>query len=226
MIALRKNKMPAKPNFSRRAIMPENSCVGDPSTRSARSGFRQQASASHPITRKARVLGTPASLTPAKRLKFSSRIPWRQKLERQQEPKIVEIPARMQLRLGKGRMVIPRPLDVDALIRRVPKGKLVTVLQLREEFARHSQVDVACPLCTGIFVRIAAEAAAEDRRAGKKIITPYWRVLSSEGRLNPKFPGGADSHKKLLASEGHKVEKSPGKKPPMVARFETALVRF
>ena len=211
MIALRKTKMPAKPNFSRRAIRPESSRVGDPSTRSARSGFRQQAS---------------ASLTPAKRLKFSSRIPWRQKLERQQEPKIVEIPARMQSRLGKGRMVIPRPLDVDALIRRVPKGKLVTVLQLREELARHSQVDVACPLCTGIFVRIAAEAAAEDRRAGKKIITPYWRVLSSEGRLNPKFPGGADSHKKLLASEGHKVEKSPGKKPPMVARFETALVRF
>jgi hypothetical protein len=132
----------------------------------------------------------------------------------------------MQLRLGKGRMVIPRPLDVDALIRRVPKGKLVTVIQLREELARRSHVDVACPLCTGIFVRIAAEAAAEDRQAGKKAITPYWRVLSSEGRLNPKFPGGADSQRKLLAGEGHKIEKGRGKKPPMVAQFEAALVRF
>src|SRR5262245_36509943 len=97
--------------------------------------------------------------------KFSSRISWREKLERQQQPKTVDIPPRMQARMGKGRMVIPRPLDVDALIRRVPRGKLVTVLQLRQELARRSKVDVACPLCTGIFVRIAAEAADEECRA-------------------------------------------------------------
>ena len=96
----------------------------------------------------------------------------------------------MQARFGKGTMVIPKPLDVDALIRRVPRGKLVTIPQLREELARCSRVNVACPLCTGIFVRIAAEAAQEERRAGKKLVTPYWRVISSEGRLNPKFPGG------------------------------------
>jgi len=128
--------------------------------------------------------------------KFSSRIPWREKLERQQQPKIVDIPPRMQSRLGRGRMVIPRPLDVDALIRRVPNGKLVTVLQLRQELAKHSKVDVACPLCTGIFVRIAAEAADEERRAGKKVVTPFWRVIGGEGRLNPKFPGGASAQKR------------------------------
>jgi hypothetical protein len=42
--------------------------------------------------------------------KSSKRIPWRAKLERQQEIKIVDIPPRVQARLGKGRMVIPRPL--------------------------------------------------------------------------------------------------------------------
>src|SRR5215472_3767637 len=155
--------------------------------------------------------------------KFTSRVPWRQKLERQQEPKIVDIPARMQARFGKGRMVIPKPLDVDALIRRVPKGKLVTVFQLREELARRSKVDVACPLCTGMFVRIAAEAAEEKRRAGKKTVTPYWRVLSSEGRLNPKFPGGVNSQRRVLSGEGHKVAKAAGKRSPAVAHFEAAL---
>jgi len=130
----------------------------------------------------------------------------------------------MQPRLGKGRIVIPRPLDVDALIRRVPDGKLITVLRLREELARRGKVETACPLCTGIFVRIAAEAAEEDRRAGQKVVTPYWRVLSSEGRLNPKFPGGVDSQKRLLAREGHKIAAS-GKKPPTVAQFEETLVR-
>ena len=158
--------------------------------------------------------------------KFSSRTPWREKLERQQQPKIVDIPPRMQARMGKGRMVIPRPLDVDALIRRVPRGKLVTVLQLRQELARRSKVDVACPLCTGIFVRIAAEAADEERRAGKKIVTPYWRVVSSKGQLNPKFPGGLNSQRRMLANEGHKIAKAAGKKPPAVTHFEIALVRF
>ena len=158
--------------------------------------------------------------------KFSSRVPWRQKLERQQQTKIVDIPPRMQARLGKGRMVIPRPLDVDALIRRVPKGKLVTVLQLRQELARCSAVDTACPLCTGIFVRIAAEAADEDRRAGKKRITPFWRVITGEGQLNPKFPGGTNSQRRALISEGHKFLRAAGKKPPVVANFEEVLVRF
>lgn len=164
-----------------------------------------------------------ASVVPPK---FNSRVPWREKLERQQQAKIVDIPPRMQGRMGKGRMVIPRPLDVDALIRRVPKGKLVTVLQLRQELARRSAVDIACPLCTGIFIRIAAEAADEDRRAGKKKITPYWRVLSSEGRLNSKFPGGAGAQKRVLISEGHKFPRSKGSKPAAVAGFESALVRL
>jgi len=158
--------------------------------------------------------------------KFASTNPWREKLTRQQEAKIVQIPPRMQARFGKGTMVIPKPLDVDALIRRVPKGKMATVLQLREELARRSKVDVACPLCTGIFVRISAEAAEEERRAGKKSITPYWRVISSEGRLNPKYPGGVVQQGRMLLGEGHKIKKSSGKKPPTVADFENALVRF
>src|SRR5215469_3694856 len=121
--------------------------------------------------------------------KFTSRVPWREKLERQQEPKIVQIPGRMQARFGTGTMLIPKPLDVDALIRKIPKGKLATVGQIREELARRCKANVTCPLTTGIFVRIAAEAAEEERRSGKKSITPYWRVLSPEGRLNAKFPG-------------------------------------
>src|SRR5215831_2452445 len=104
--------------------------------------------------------------------KFRSRIPWREKLERVQEAKVVQIPPRMQARFGKGTMVIPKPLDVDALIRSVPKGRLVTFAQLREHLARQCNADVACPLTTGIFIRIAAEAAEEARRSGKKNITP------------------------------------------------------
>jgi 6-O-methylguanine DNA methyltransferase, DNA binding domain len=158
--------------------------------------------------------------------KFQSKTPWREKLERHPEAKIVNIPIAMQAHLGKGIMVIPRPLDVDGLIRRVRSGKLVTVFQLRQELARRSHVDVACPLTTGIFIRIAAEAAEEELRAGKKVVTPYWRVLSSEGRLNPKFPGGVAAQKRRLTVEGHKIAKPQGKKAPAVLDFEKALAKL
>lgn len=58
-------------------------------------------------------------------------------------------------------------------------------------------------MTTGIFVRIAAEAAEEDARAGAKSVTPYWRVLKEGGKLNEKFPKGQAAK---LRREGHRIE--------------------
>jgi len=91
-----------------------------------------------------------------------TRTTWREKLEKPQEPKVVRIPAKMQRRFGTGTMLIARPLDVDARIRQVPKGRLITQSQIREDLARDAGADTACPITTGIFIRIVAEAAAED----------------------------------------------------------------
>ncbi len=158
--------------------------------------------------------------------KFTSRTTWREKLERVQEPKVVDIPPKMQVRFGTGKMLIPKPLDVDALIRQTPKGKLLTTVQLREELARRCKANVSCPLTTGIFVRIAAEAAEEARREGKKTITPYWRVITGEGRLNPNFPGGVSAQGRKLTAEGHKLKRAEGKRPPAVKGFEKLLVKL
>lgn len=147
-------------------------------------------------------------------------------MEKEQEPKIVDIPPRMAKRLGTGKMLIPRPLDVDALIRRVKKGKLITQTQIRERLAKDFGVDVTCPLTTGIFIRIAAEAAEEDLRAGKKEITPYWRVIKPDGALNPKFPGGVEAQAVHLREEGHNILKGEGKKAPHVKDFEKYLQKL
>lgn len=155
--------------------------------------------------------------------KFTSRTSWREKLERTDHSKIVEIPASMAKRLGTGTMVIPKPLDVDAQIRNTRKGKLVTVSEIRSRLARDNRVDVACPLTTGIFIRIAAEAAEEDRRNGKKVVTPYWRVIRDDGSLNEKFPGGAKAQSQRLKEEGHSIAPGKGKKPPRVRDFEKSL---
>ena len=156
---------------------------------------------------------------------FTSRTSWREKLEKQQEPKLVDVPPSMERQLGGGKMLIPRPLDVDALIRTIPRGKLATVNQIRGRLAAEHAADVTCPLTTGIFIRIASEAAEEDRRAGKSRVTPYWRVLREGGRLNDKFPGGVQSQAAKLGLEGHTIDHK-GKRVARVKDFERRLVKW
>ena len=125
---------------------------------------------------------------------------WREKLHTGKEPEVVDTPASMG-RLGQGKMLIPTPLMVDELIREVPLGAVTTPRLLRWELARRAGVEVACPLCTGIFVRISAEAANEARAEGAPVVTPYWRVVGEKGKLNPKFPGGTTVQETLLGTE-------------------------
>lgn len=133
--------------------------------------------------------------------KFTSRVPWREKMERPQEPKLVRVPPKIT-RFGKGMMLIPTPRLVDAIIRTVPRGRLVTVGEIRRKLAADFSADVTCPLTTGIFIRIVAEAAEEDRANGRKRVVPYWRVIKDDGCLNPKFPGGVEQQARYLRSEG------------------------
>jgi hypothetical protein len=152
------------------------------------------------------------------KIKFTSRIPWRQKLEKDQPAKIVNSP--------KGLMLIPRPIDVDAVMRKIPKGKLATIAQIRDKLAADFKTDIACPMTTGIFMRIAAETAEEDARFGKKKITPYWRVIKTDGSLNEKFPGGVVGQMVKLKNEGHWFEKLKGKNSPRIAEYEKRLVKL
>src|SRR5215510_2658389 len=149
--------------------------------------------------------------------KFSSRTSWRAKLEKPQEPRLVAVPPKMS-RFGSGMMLIPTPKLVDELIRKIPKGKLATVSELRRKLAADFKADVTCPLTTGIFVRIAAEAAEEDRAQGRKRITPYWRVVKDDGTFNPKLPGGVTQHTRTLRAEGFEVSTSV--KSPRLRNFE------
>jgi len=155
---------------------------------------------------------------------MKSRKSFREKLKKDDLPKIVDIPSKIEKKFRKGRMLIPNPLDIEKLIREVKEGQLVTITQIREKLERDFSVDVSCPLTTGIFIRLIAEAAEEERKAGKEDITPYWRVIRDDGSLNEKFPGGAERQKVYLEKEGHTIVKK-GKKLK-VLDFEKFLVRF
>lgn len=161
-------------------------------------------------------------------IKKYKRKSWREKLENSKDlPRVVEIDEKMSKRWGKGTVVIPAPKEVDEIMKKVPNGKLITINQIREIVAKKHGATIGCPITCGIFARIAAEAAEEDVKGGKKNITPYWRTLKSGGEVNPKYPGGADGQKKLLEKEGHKIiQKGRKHKKYVVADFEKFLIKL
>ena len=62
---------------------------------------------------------------------------WREKLEDSKDmPKVVEITDKMSQRWGTGTVVIPAPMEVDEIMRKVPRGRLITINQIREVVAR------------------------------------------------------------------------------------------
>jgi 6-O-methylguanine DNA methyltransferase, DNA binding domain len=112
---------------------------------------------------------------------------WKERLENDQGlPVLKPIPQRMRHRHGHGTIVIPAPMEVAKIMCQVPKGRLTTVSRIAESLARAHGVAVACSVTTGIFAWIAAYAADEAAREGKKKVFPYWRVLKAGGELNSK----------------------------------------
>lgn len=149
---------------------------------------------------------------------------WQEKLaDSKGLPKIGKVEGAMSKKWGTGTMVVPAPREVDEMMRRVPKGRVTTINHLRQSLASKHHVDFACPMTTGIFAWIAANAAAEAQAEGKKRVTPWWRTLKAGGELNPKYPGGIVAQSKLLRAEGHEIISGKGKKPPTVKNFEKAI---
>jgi hypothetical protein len=131
---------------------------------------------------------------------------WREKLaESKGLPRVEKITPRMRRRWEGDTVVIPAPGEVDALMRKVPRGRVTTINELRAVLARTHHASIGCPITTGIFAWIAAHAAEEARAAGARRITPYWRTLKTGGQLNPKYPGGIASLRRLLRAEGQRI---------------------
>jgi len=150
---------------------------------------------------------------------------WCEKLEDNKGlPQVEEITEKMSKRWGTGTVVIPAPMEVNEIMRKVPEGKLITINEIRAALAKKHKASIGCPITTGIFAWIAANAAEEQRQRGEKDTTPYWRTLKTGGVINEKYPGGVEGQKKLLEKEGHEVTQK-GKKYTVVD-YEKSLAKI
>ena len=74
---------------------------------------------------------------------------WQEKLADSKDlPKVVEITDKMSKRWGTGTVVIPAPREVDEIMGKVPRGKLITINQIRIFLAQKHGASIGCSITT------------------------------------------------------------------------------
>ena len=158
-----------------------------------------------------------AKKTYNEKLNFSGDLP---KVEKFTNPRFIE-------RYKTDSMVIAAPREYDALMKKVPAGKIVTIDRMMAYLAKKHGAGCACPMTAGIFVNVSAHAN-EEREGSRQNLgkneTPWWRTLKKDGVLNEKFPGGIESQKTRLEAEGHTITQK-GKRY-FVADYEKKVYKF
>jgi alkylated DNA nucleotide flippase Atl1 len=136
---------------------------------------------------------------------------WQEKLaDKKGLPKILKLEERFPCYNAAPKMgaevgddvVLVNPSEVVEIMRKVPEGKVITIVEICKQIAKEHGVKACCSLTTGIFIMTAANAAEETAREDKGLNIPYWRTLKADGILNEKYPGGAEAQKRKLEKEG------------------------
>ena len=91
--------------------------------------------------------------------------------------KIVSIPEKMEKFYGKGTMLHPVPNDIEALIKKIPRGKVLSIDMLAKRLANDHGTDVTCPMRTGNAIKkISKRYSAENLDRD----LPFWRVIRKD----------------------------------------------
>jgi alkylated DNA nucleotide flippase Atl1 len=136
---------------------------------------------------------------------------WAEKLkDKENFPKILKLEKKFpcynalhKMGVSEGdEVILVNPSEIREIMEQIPCGKLITLAEICRYLAGRHGVKGCCTLTSGIFIMTIANAVEEAARSGIRMNIPYWRTLKADGYLNPKYPGGEESHKKLLEAEG------------------------
>jgi hypothetical protein len=137
---------------------------------------------------------------------------WTQKLQ-QSKPAAIKVLDKAFADMPEGsRMMIASPEIIDRYVRNLSPGQCITPKQLRADLADGNKAEHTCPVTTGIFLRVVAEAAWEQHLSGvpEKAITPFWRVIDPDSPLAGKLACGREfirthrtSEKAALTNKTH-----------------------
>ena len=96
-----------------------------------------------------------------------TRSSWSEKLDQSKGlPKVVPIGPTMSKQWGEGTVVVPAPREVDAIMKSVPAGKLITIQEIRAILAERHGATIGCPLTVG-HLRLDRRARGRGRPQGQ-----------------------------------------------------------
>jgi len=129
---------------------------------------------------------------------------WQEKMHNGQPDKVEVVDKQFADIPAGATMYIATPEIVEAYIRNVPGGAHTTLQQMRKDLAAQNNVEYCCPITSGIFLRIVAEAAFEEYLGGRSLkkITPFWRIIDSKAPVAKKLSCGVDFVKEQRRQEG------------------------
>lgn len=108
-------------------------------------------------------------------------------------------------------MLIATPKLIDQYIKGIKSGRRINIKSLRRDLAITHHADYTCPVTTGIFLRIVAEANYEKWQQGISLnkITPFWRVIEPDSALAKKLTFGQEFLVQQIRREMTEKEPSP-----------------
>ena len=129
---------------------------------------------------------------------------WTQKLNSPRPHEVTTIDRPMPGWPAGTTMLIATPLIIDGYLREIPEGHAVTTARMRGDLATKYGADMTCALTSGIFLRIASEAAIEAMASGapKASVAPFWRMVERKAPLAKKLSCGPDEVARLRVAEG------------------------
>lgn len=129
---------------------------------------------------------------------------WQEKMLNGREPVVERIDKDFADIPAGATMLIATPEIVAAYIKNIPEGHTTTLQQMRKDLAAEYNAQYSCPITSGIFLRIVAEAAYEQYEKGTPVskITPFWRMIDSKSPTAKKLSFGMDFVKEQRKKEG------------------------
>ena len=130
---------------------------------------------------------------------------------------VVDILKKDEHRLGcSGKMLKLSRASVEALVKKIPQGMVMTTTSIRETLAKKHNAQVTCPFLT----KRALMAIAQD----SKTTAPLWRVIMANGEMIAAYPGGRTEQARRLKNEGVMVSGGLGRYK--VIHFRDVQPRF
>lgn len=126
---------------------------------------------------------------------------WEARFDCGREPEVKQLEKAFAGIPAGARMLVVTPPAVDAVVAEIPSGAVVGAAALRQSLATRHAAEYACPVTTGIALRVVAERAYLRMQAGEGSVTPFWRAVEPDSDLAGKLACGRDFIRRMRSAE-------------------------